>query len=111
MDLLCGGDRAAWTGGAWFPDDADLLFRVGRAADGTRLWAALRTTLDPLESLPLSLAGPAPARVERLAPDALWEPVPFEKTAAGVVLRLRLGPLEPAVFRVAEPCAAAAGRV
>ena len=100
LDLLCGGDRSAWTGGAWFPDDADLLFRVGRAADGTRLWAALRTSLDPLEELPLSLAGPAPARVERLAPDASWEPVSFEKTADGVVLKCRLLPLEPAVFRL-----------
>ncbi|MBQ3810702.1 MAG: hypothetical protein II839_07785 [Kiritimatiellae bacterium] len=100
LDELCGGDRAAWTGGAWFPDDADLLFRAGRAADGTRLWAALRTTLDPLDALPLSLDGPAPARVERLAPDATWEPIPFETTADGVVLRVRLLPLEPAVFRV-----------
>ena len=100
LDLLCGGDRAAWTGGALFPGDADLLLRAGRAADGTRLWAALRTSLDPLDALPLSLAGPAPARIERLAPDATWEPVPFEATADGVLLRLRLLPLEPAVLRV-----------
>ena len=100
FDLLCGGDRAAWTGGAFFPDDADLLFRAGRAADGTRLWAALRTSLDPLDGLPLSLDGPAPASVERLAPDASWKPVPFSKTADGVVLDLRLLPAEPAVLRV-----------
>ncbi|MBQ9726975.1 MAG: hypothetical protein IJV65_05650 [Kiritimatiellae bacterium] len=100
LDGLCGGDRAAWSGGAFFPGDADLLFRAGRAADGTRLWAALRTSLDPLEELPLSLAGPPPALVERLAPDATWEPVPFETTPDGVVLRLRLLPAEPAVLRV-----------
>ena len=64
------------------------------------LWAALRTTLDPLDALPLSLAGPAPARIERLAPDASWEPVPFETTADGVLLRLPLLPLEPAVLRI-----------
>ena len=110
LDLLCDGDRAAWTGGAWFPDDADLLFRAGRAADGTRLWAALRTSLDPLDALPLSLAGPAPARIERLAPDATWEPVPFETAPGSIRLRLRLLPLEPAVLR-AIPREEANGRI
>ena len=35
------------------------------------------------------LAGPAPARIEHLAPDASWEPVPFETTPDGLVLRLQ----------------------
>ena len=99
LDELCGGDRAAWSGGALFAGDDGLLLRAGRAADGTRLWAALRTSLDPLEELPLALAGPAPSRIERLAPDASWRPVPFERTADGALLRLRLLPLEPAVLR------------
>ncbi len=99
LDELCGGDRAAWSGGALFAGDDGLLLRAGRAADGTRLWAALRTSLDPLEELPLALAGPAPSRIERLAPDASWRPVPFERTADGALLRLPLLPLEPAVLR------------
>lgn len=100
LTILCGGDEAAWSGGAWHSGDDNLLFRAGRAADGTRLWMAMDTSLDPVDAVPLALAGPAPGRVERLMPDASWAPVAFDPAPGGIVLRLRLLPAEPAVLRV-----------
>lgn len=101
LDELCGGDRAAWTGGAWFPGEGSLLFRTGRAAGGARLCMAMDISLDPVEELRLGLAGPPPVRVERLAPDASWESVPAETAPGGLLLHLRLLPAEPALLRFA----------
>ena len=101
LTLLCGGDEAAWTGGARHLGDAPLLFRSGRAADGTRLWLAMPISLDPVEEIPLALAGPAPARVERLCADGSWRGVDTATPAPGRLdLRLRLLPAEPAVLRL-----------
>jgi len=100
LALLCEGDAGAWSGGACHAGDAPLLFRTGRAADGARLWLALPISLDSVEEIPLVLTGPAPTRIERLAPDATWIPVPFEATPGGLSLRLSLRPLEPALLRL-----------
>ena len=102
LTLLCGGDEAAWTGGARHLGDAPLLFRAGRAADGARLWLAMSISLDPVDEIPLALAGPAPARVERLCSDGSWRGVDTATPAPGRLdLRLRLLPAEPAVLRLA----------
>ena len=102
LTLLCGGDEAAWTGGARHLGDAPLLFRAGRAADGARLWLAMPISLDPVDEIPLALAGPAPARVERLCSDGSWRGVDTATPALGRLdLRLRLLPAEPAVLRLA----------
>ena len=102
LTLLCDGDEAAWTGGARYLGDAPLLFRTGRAADGTRLWLAMPIGLDPIEEIPLTLAGPAPVRVERLLPDGSWRGADTATPAPGRLdLRLKLLPAEPAVLRLA----------
>jgi hypothetical protein len=102
LTLLCDGDEAAWTGGARHLGDAPLLFRAGRAADGARLWLAMPISLDPVDEIPLALAGPAPARVERLCADGSWRGVDTATPAPGRLdLRLRLLPAEPAVLRLA----------
>ena len=101
LTLLCDGDEAAWTGGARHLGDAPLLFRAGRAADGTRLWLAMPISLDPVDEIPLAIAGPAPARVERLFPDGSWRGAdPATPSPGRLDLRLRLLPAEPAVFRL-----------
>ena len=100
LTRLCDGDGAAWTGGARFAGDEPLFFRTGTAADGTRLWLAMPLCLDPVEEIPLVVDGKAPQRIERLSPNATWEPVDFATTPFGIVLRLPLRPLEPAVLRL-----------
>jgi hypothetical protein len=101
LTLLCDGDEAAWTGGARHLGDAPLLFRAGRAADGTRLWLAMPISLDPVDEIPLAIAGPAPARVERLFPDGSWRGAdPATPSPGRLDLRLRLLPAEPPVFRL-----------
>ena len=115
LTLLCDGDEAAWTGGARHLGDAPLLFRTGRAADGTRLWLAMPIGLDPVEEIPLSISDPAAnqpscaaaylrrsVRIERLAPDGSWRGADTATPAPGRLdLRLRLLPAEPALLRLA----------
>lgn len=114
LTLLCDGDEAAWTGGARHLGDAPLLFRTGRAADGTRLWLAMPIGLDPIEEIPLAISDSAAnepscaaaylrrsVRIERLLPDGSWRGADTATPAPGRLdLRLRLLPAEPAILRV-----------
>ena len=112
LTLLCDGDEAAWTGGARYLGDAPLLFRAGRAADGTRLWLAMPIGLDPVETISLAISEPAENKpccaaaylrrsIERLLPDGSWRGVDPATPAPGRLdLRLRLLPAEPALLRL-----------
>ncbi len=58
-------------------------------------------SLDPVDEIPLALAGPSPARVERLFPDGSWRGVdPATPSPGRLDLRLRLLPAEPAILRI-----------
>lgn len=57
-----------------YPEDAEVLFREGRAADNSRIFAVLSTTIDPLERIRLFIAD-RPQAFERLNGRGTWEPV------------------------------------
>ena len=77
--LLLGDDFA------YYPDDAEVLFRDGIAADGSRILAFLSTTLDPFDEIPLHLPF-APQQAERLQPDGSWSSVSFREEGGGTVV-------------------------
>ena len=70
---------------AYYPGDAEVLFRDGVAQDGSRLLAFLSTTLDSSDEIPLHLPA-LPKRVERLGPDGTWAPVAFRAEHDGLVI-------------------------
>lgn len=85
----------------WYvPGDDEVLFRYGRSGEYDIL-AVTDISLDDMPEIPL--AGSAAKKalcVEMLLADGRWEECPFDRTAAGIVIRHTCRTLRPAVFRV-----------
>ena len=61
---------------AYYPGDAEVLFRDGITDNGERILAFLSTTLDPIDEILLHMPD-IPHSAERLMPDGTWSPVAF----------------------------------
>ncbi len=70
---------------AYYPGDAEVLFRDGITDNGERILAFLSTTLDPIDEIRLHLPD-IPQQAERLGPDGKWTPVTFHKEGNGDVV-------------------------
>ena len=67
---------------AYYPGDAEVLFRDGITDSGERILAFLSTTLDPIDQITLHMPD-IPHSVERLMPDGTWSPVAFHADVNG----------------------------
>ncbi len=60
----------------YYPEEAEVLLKAARMADGRMLCAVLDMSLDPVEELPLVFKDNVTA-IKRLMPDGSYEPVSF----------------------------------
>ncbi len=70
---------------AYYPGDAEVLFRDGITDNGERILAFLSTTLDPIDEITLHLPD-VPHSVKRLMPDGTWSSVAFHAEEDGEVV-------------------------
>ena len=70
---------------AYYPGDAEVLFRDGVTDNGERIVAFLSTTLDQMDEITLHMPD-IPQSVERLMPDGTWRTVAFHAGEDGEVV-------------------------
>ena len=87
---------------AYYPGDAEVLFRDGVTDSGERILAFLNTTLDQMDEIRLHMPD-MPQSVERLTPDGTWTPVAFHAEDNGdIVFETEAKTFQVAVLRVAN---------
>ena len=87
---------------AYYPGDAEVLFRDGVTDKGERIVAFLNTMLDQMDEIRLHMPD-VPQSVERLGPDGAWAPVAFHAEDNGdIVFETEAKTFQVAVFRVAN---------
>ncbi len=87
---------------AYYPGDAEVLFRDGVTDRGERILAFLNTTLDQMDEIRLHMPD-VPQSVERLMPDGTWTPVAFHAGDNGdVVFETEAKTFQVAVLRLAN---------
>lgn len=85
---------------AYYPGDAEVLFRDGMTDNGERILAFLSTTLDPIDEITLHMPD-VPQSAERLMPDGTWSPVAFRASGNGeVVFETEAKTFQVAVLRL-----------
>jgi len=81
----------------YYPEDAEMLCKAARRADGTLVCALLNLGLDPVEELPLVIFRDV-KRITRLTSTGTYEPVEFQKNGTRYTLSLTAGVFEPLVL-------------
>jgi hypothetical protein len=85
---------------AYYPGDAEVLFKTAKMKDGRLFCAILNMSLDVLEDLPLTVCGDV-ASVQKLNPNGEFENVSFTKDGDSILLDTNAQVFDPVILTIA----------